>query len=180
MKVKKITVYITVVIIFALYLYFANSIMLLIDDNEKLIKDSFENYPEKNMVYQSVDDLQYLGGIYEVAYFQGWAFTETEQDNSDKEIVLLFVSENGRDCYSVSTKAQQRQDVYGVFRDSTKIYNDMNGVECQFSTINMKNGTYHYYVAVIENEMDYGIVDTGLMIEKDAKGMHQFRAEDVA
>lgn len=173
MKGKKFFAYILVVILFVVYLFSANSIILMADDNETLAKVEFERYAEKDPVYQMVDGFQYLGGLREVAYFQGWAYCETERDNADKTIELVFLSEDGSSCYAVETKAQSRDDVYGAFRDTMKIYNGMNGVECQFSTINMKNGQYRYYVAVIENGVNYGIVDTGMLFEKDVNGLHQ-------
>lgn len=177
MKAKKIAVYAAIVVVFILYLCFANTFMLMFYNGETLSKVSFDSFAWKNDVYQMADGFQYLGGLHEVAYLQGWAFCETQQDNSDKVVSLIFRSEDSDDCYVVETKAQARDDVYGAFRDSTGIYNGMNGVECQFSTLNMKNGTYKFYIAVWENETDYGVSNTGILFEKDASGLHQVDAE---
>lgn len=173
MKVKKLAVYAAIVAVFILYLCFANTLMLMFNDNVALSKVSFDSFTGKDEVYQIADGFQYLGGMYEVAYLQGWAFCETDQDNSDKVITLIFRSTDSDDCYAVETKAQARDDVYGAFRDIVNVYNGMNGIECQFSTVNMKNGTYKFYVAVKENEQNSGISNTGMLFEKTASGLYQ-------
>ena len=181
MKAKKRIAYALVLLLFIVYLCSANTIVLSFDENTPLTEESFNSIPQKNEVYQMVDGFQYLGGMYEVAYFQGWAFCETEQDNACKTISLVFVSEDNGRCYTVESAAQLRPDVYGAFYETTGIYNGMNGLECQFSTIGMKNGIYKYYVAVWENETNHGIVDTGMMFQKDANGLHiydPFAVED--
>ena len=171
MKTKKLVAYVSLLILFVVYMFSANSIVLHFNEKDSLSVRDFESFSVKNDIYQAADDFQYLGGMYEVAYFQGWAFCETEQDNSDKTISLVFVSEDGDRCYVAESKAQMRGDVYGAFHETTGIYNGLAGLECQFSTVNMKSGIYKYYIAVWENETDYGIVDTGKMYKKDASGL---------
>ena len=85
--------------------------------------------------------------------------------------MLIFKSGNSNLCYSVETNAQLRQDVYGAFRNEKKIYNGMNGIDTQFSTVKMKSGKYHFYVQVIENDINYGIVDMNQVYKKDGTGL---------
>ncbi len=55
-------------------------------------------------------------------------------------------------------------------RIQKNIYNELNGVEIQFSTLPMKKGEYQLYINVIENNINYGIGDTGLVFIKRFKG----------
>lgn len=152
-------------LLFILYLARANDIVLGFED-VKTQKINFGDLQRNSEVYCSLDSCEYIGGVLENVYFQGWAYCETEYDNEDKQINLIFKSIDSDLCYRVQNNAQSRDDVYGAFRDEKKIYNGMNGVECQFSTVDIKEGIYEYYVEVIENEYNYGIKNTGLKLCK--------------
>lgn len=150
----------------------ANQIILTFDRDEKLVEQSFSELMTGNSeAYVNLDNAEYLGGLLEKVYFQGWAYCETEYDNSEKQVLLIFKDHQSDRCYVVSTKAQLRSDVYGAFKKTKKIYNGMNGVECQFSCITMNNGVYDYYVGVIENEYNYGICDMHQQYSKSKDGL---------
>lgn len=160
--------YIIFILLFILYLARANDIVL---NFEKIKPEeiNFNDLQSNSEVYFSLDSCEYLGGILEKVYFQGWAYCETDNDNAGKKINLIFKSVDSDLCYRVENFASTRDDVYGVFRDEMRIYNSMNGVESQFSTIDIKQGVYEYYVEVIENEYNYGIKSTGLKLCKTSK-----------
>lgn len=157
-------------ILFILYLLNANSIVLLFDRGDKVKRMAFDELQSCTEAYVNLDSCENLGGIMERVYFQGWAFCETNKENSKKVISLVFKEKNSDMCYVVETMPQYRHDVYGTFRDKKKILNEMNGVECQFSTIAIKNGTYDFYVHVKENEYAYGLYDSNMQYRKDSEG----------
>jgi len=165
-------IYITFICLFIIYLFNANNIILIFDQNEKIEKINFQSLQSNSEAYVNLDSCENIGGLLETVYFQGWAFCETENDNIEKKINLIFKSVDSEDCYKVETKAQLREDVYAFFHEEKKIYNGMTGVECQFSTINIKNGKYRFYVQVVENDINYGLKDMGIIYVKDKNGLN--------
>ena len=164
MNKKKI--YVIALILFAFYLLFANQIILFFHKDVRTKEVKFLDYHSNSEVTFSIDTGEEIGGLLEKYYIQGWAFCETEQDNSEKDISLLFKSISGNKCYVIDNKAQSRDDVYGVFREQKKIYSALNGLECQFSTINFKDGEYELFLYVWENESNYGFIETGMHYKK--------------
>lgn len=172
-KVKKKTVilYCCVIFIFVIYLLKINDIILMFDMGDKITRVSFGEIKGNTEVYKDMHDCENLGGILEKVYFHGWAFCETLHDNSNKKISLIFKSVDGNDCYTVDTAPQYRPDVYNVFSESKNIWNGMTGIDCQFSTIKMKEGTYDFYVYVQENDYDCGLWDAQIRYVKDSNGL---------
>lgn len=169
--VNRKILYCGVLLVFIIYLFKANDIILLFDHDDKVIKLSFDEIISNTEAYVNVDNCENMGGILEKVYFQGWAFCETTHDNSDKNILLVFKEADSDECYVIETMPQSRPDVYGVYRDSKAIWNDMTGIECQFSTIKIREGIYDFYVYVRENEYDYGLYDMQIQYIKSATGL---------
>lgn len=161
--------YIIFMFLFILYLFKADRIMLHYfgDSSNKLETIDFTSIKSNSEVNSNVDMAEYIGGLFNKVYFQGWAYCETGEDNPEKQINLIFKSLNSDLAYIVRSAAQTRHDVYATFKDTKQIYNELNGIETQFSTIPMKNGKYQLFVNVIENSSNYGIGDTGLIFVKD-------------
>lgn len=168
-------VYIIAMTLFLVYLISANSIILSFFKDERLQKVNFSEIQGNSEVYYSMDSLEELGGLLERFYAQGWAYCETEVDNTNKTISIILKDISSDLCYRIDSVAGERADVYGVFRDEKKIYNQMNGLECQFSSINIKSGTYELYLYVKENDVNYGLANTGFRYIKDRDG---FRLEE--
>lgn len=166
MSKKGIVCYVVAILLFILYLVRANDIILYFDKDSVPQKVVFSEFQSNSEVYVCLDSCENIGGMLEKVYFQGWAFCETDYDNQGKKINLIFKSEDSDLCYKVDCEAQLRNDVYGAFRAEQRIYNGMAGVECQFSTIGIEEGTYQFYVQVIENEYNYGLKDTGYVLCK--------------
>ena len=123
--------------------------------------------------------LSYNGGLMEQIYIQGWAFAETESSNEGKTIDIIFRNEKTGDTFSVTTGAQRRDDVYAAFRNTMKIYNGQNGIECKVATIQMPYGVYRMFILVHENNETHGFIDTGLLYEKTHDGFDPYSAEIV-
>lgn len=168
---KKVILYCCTILVFAIYLFNANDIILLFDRDEKIEKVSFDIFESNTDVTINLSDCENLGGILERVYFQGWAFCETLYDNSSKKVSLIFKSVDSEDCFAVDTLPQYRPDVYGAFSESKNIWNSMNGIDCQFSTVKMKEGTYDFYVYVQENDYNCGLYDPRIRYVKDSKGL---------
>lgn len=158
-------------LIFVVYLLLANDIILLFDQDDKVKQIPFSDLQSNTEAYVSLDSCENMGGLLEKVYFQGWAFCETAYDNANKKISIVLKRADSSNCYVVETQPQLRPDVYGVYRDSKEIWNGMTGVECQFSTVKMKTGTYNLYIYVWENEHSYGLYDTQIQYRKDAAGL---------
>lgn len=170
MRNKKF-VYLLFVVAFVLALLASNTVVSYFLDTPSVTRVNLSDYRSGAEVYYYFEKNEPLGGIFEKNYIQLWAFCETENDNSDKRIDLIFQDVSGDRAYAVSSPAQLRVDVYNAFSDSLNIYNSQNGAEYNFATFAMRNGQYRLYIAVIENETDCGIVDTGMLFMKDANGL---------
>ncbi|MBD5402331.1 hypothetical protein HDR58_05975 [bacterium] len=163
---KRTCIYIAMMMVFIVYLIFANQIVLCFDKDTTVKKAKMSDFKSNSEVIFSISVGENVGGMLEKCYMNGWAFCETEQDNTNKEINLLFKDKLSDVCYVVENGAQMRPDVYGVFRNEKKIYNGLNGLECQFSTISFKEGEYELFLYVKENESNYGVVTTGRIYKK--------------
>lgn len=151
-------------LLFILYLARANDIILSFQDvNPQTIK--FSELQSNSEVYYYLDNYEYMGGVLEKVYFQGWAFCGTDYENTEKKISLIFKSIHDDKCYAIENNTQIRIDTYNAFQEKN-VYNIMNGFECQFSTIGFREGTYELYIEVIENEYNYGLKNTGLKLFK--------------
>ena len=95
--------------------------------------------------------------------FSGWAFMPFQQDDSNKDIKLIFVS--GENRYEVETELQERFDLRQLLVDN-HVSGYKHGFITKFSTIQMKNGIYKLYLYCYENDNTSGIVDTGRMYVK--------------
>lgn len=101
----------------------------------------------------------------------GWAFIPSESESDNKQIKLVFVSEDGR--YEVETELQERFDQRGVFQQNN-VSGYKHGFVTRFSPLQMKNGIYKLYLYCYENEGTSGIVDTGKMFIKTYRKFSEY------
>ena len=180
MKNKKLKCYLLFIFIFLVIMFTSNTCISYLIDTQCVNKVELSDYEVGKEIHFNIEKNESLGGLFEKNYTQIWAFCETEHDNVNKRIDLIFKSPSEELAYAVSTSAQLRYDVYSAFSDILNIYNASNGAEYNFATFPMKKGHYQIYVAVVENEYDYGIIDTGWMVEKDINGLRLYNpAEEV-
>lgn len=88
---------------------------------------------------------------------EGWAFAETESDNLNKVVNLLFVSD--KNSYLVSTDLFDEAWAKNYYKD-LKVPASKNGFSAKFSPLGMKDGIYSLFAEVIENDTDSGIFYT--------------------
>ncbi len=99
--------------------------------------------------------------------FKGWAFIQTEQDNGNNNIKLIFTSKDNH--YEVDTELQERFDLKIVFTENT-IYGYKHGFITKFSPLKMENGIYKLYIYCYENDEAIGLMDTGKLYKKTYRG----------
>lgn len=84
----------------------------------------------------------------------GWAFAESELDNSAKYVKILFVSDEL--AYEVDTELYDEAWTVSYYKD-LKVPKAKNGYYTKFSPIGMKDGDYTLFMQVVENDIDSGI-----------------------
>ena len=104
--------------------------------------------------------------------FMGFAFIPTEQESIEKEIKLVFASEENR--YEVSTEVLDRFNLRNLFREN-KVVGINHGFITRFSPLNMKNGVYRLYIYCYENENTIGFLETDMVFEKTYRSFKELK-----
>lgn len=172
--IKKWCYFISLFSFLLLFIYANQIVGLFVEGNVMLMKADINNY-KKDRIFFSIDSIRFRDDLLGKIDILGWAFGETEKDNSEKEIWLIF-KEDGRD-YLYKYKANfiyYRPDVYNAYRENTRVRGVYHGLKCSLSTVSMKNGIYNLYVYCKENNENYGVIDTGIKIKKDAGKIYKY------
>lgn len=168
---KNRVIYITIIILFLVYLFNANNIISSFF-RDTVTKTDLTSYQTKDFVNYSVDEFAEYGGLLEKISFKGWAFCETSAMNNQKKISLVFVSDNN--VYEFTDKVSNRYELYKAFNGSKKIQGTKHGFVWEFSTIPMRNGIYELYIYCRENDQNYGFVKTDKLYKKDVNGFKEY------
>jgi len=146
---KKRLAYGLFLVIFFVYLYNANNIVVsFVGESVKEI--NIDEIPQKDEVTFYIDNFYGSSSLEEKIYFKGWAFCETTEENNDKQISLIFVSDSS--AYEYKMRTVNREDVVSAYRPSKKINGIKHGFAGDFTTIPMKPGIYELYIYVWEND----------------------------
>ncbi len=174
--------YAVLMIIFVVYLFVADSIVITFRSvSETMTQISFENIANVQVPRAAVDSCDYLGGMNEEFYAAGWGFCETDKDNSDKQISIVFRKVDSDVAYSYTfSEVNPRPDVYEAFSATTKIKNSKADFRGSFSTFGMITGVYEVYIHVIENDEVQGVVSVKKYFKKTASGMEEVNADGSA
>ena len=128
--------------------------------------------PSHQIIFH-IDEVYLSENIFADTLVAGWAFIENEGDNPDKQINLLLVSPEK--TYLVETTTIDRFDLrIASLLDGFDVPISRNGFEGNFSPVTMKNGTYHLYLQVIENEDLAEINDTGKVFVKQHNKFEEY------
>ena len=174
-RIKKIlpwTAYCLGTAVFVLWLVFSTSWIAGTINGESIREVDFASIRDKyqkDYVYYVVDSKNYEGGMYEKFSINGWAFCETEEDNSDRYNTLILNS-NER-TYELIPYSQSRSDVgvnvrLQLDRPDMKI-SRYAGFIRQYSLLSIKDGVYDLYICCWENETNHGMTDTFCQIVKN-------------
>lgn len=168
-------IYILIWILFIALLLFSNSIIAsLRKDNFTRIKENIEFY-KKDIVYLGLDDIHIQEDMYDSFNFDGWVFCETEKENNSKNVFLVLL--NDTKTYIKKVELINRSDVFNTFKDSLNIKGNYHGISDTVSTINIKKGIYKILIYCKENDYNYGLADTGILLKKDDKGISRYAWE---
>lgn len=168
---KKKVIYIAIWIIFILYLISANKIIASIKDNNVTEVSTRIDELKKDTVLHSIE-VNFQEGIFGSFDYIGWAFCETNFDNTNKEVWIILA--NDKKTYMYKNELKRRDDVFDAFKEQYKIKGSYHGISSNVSTVGVKTGIYKLYIYCKENEDNYGLVDTGIMIRKDNRGIRQY------
>lgn len=135
-------------------------VFLFIDENVEVTKAPIILHGDTVNYY--IDNLVYYDNIISTVTIDGWAFVETKQDNPNKYIKFLFVSDNV--SYEIGTDLHDRP-LQEFFKDKD-VPIERNGFSTKFSPLIMKNGDYTLYVNVFENDENFGFLNTGRVFRK--------------
>lgn len=164
-KIDKI-VYWIITLSFIFLFIFATNIVLSIPIKEtyRLKEVKSTEYDEYKRNFEAKIDTFYVKqDIFFTTEFSGYAFIPTNQASPNKEIKLVFASENYR--YEVDTSVIDWFFLKSMFRDKG-IVGINHYFITRFSPIEMKNGTYELYIYCYENESTIGFMDTNRSFEK--------------
>ena len=174
-RLRKIWIYFLIVILFIAWLQLSNDIMARLSGKylKPLSSEDFADLPVKEG-YSAFDKIvANENSIFEELSILGWAFVPTLEDNSQREVQLIFMSEeNG---YSIELSSVSRAEVVHVFSDMFgENRTDFIGYEVEFSTANMKDGIYSAYFYCKENDTDFGLVDGDKKFIKEGKSFSEY------
>ena len=164
---KKKIIYCFAMIVFVAYLLSANHIMAFFTAGHfRRISNEVDSL-SKDPVFCAVDVIPSLEpALFEPIEMQGWAFCETEEDNSSREVGLILY--NNKKAFSSGGTITYRPDVKEVFPNAP---GSMTGFLVYTSTVLVPDGVYKIGVFVRENEKNYGIAETNYVLKKNGKNV---------
>lgn len=174
LNIRKLVIYFVMLLLFFFLLIYSTRIVSLFIPNSVIKKNIDIELLKKDKVNYCFDSIEYYGDFLDSIYFAGWAFGETFNDNKEKEIWFVFESEESIYIFKNEVASS---NIYKVFTGTYNIRGNNHRFYSTVSTTVMKNGFYKLYIYCKENDENYGLVDTGLMLKKDAKGISEYKWE---
>ena len=170
--------YIILIVIFLFLMNFMSQIILSLFGNKKLNEisnDDLSLYNSNEQVYAEIHSFSKKDSLYGIYSISGYAFVETEKNNKEKQIKLLFVSD--KNVYSVNTNISTGRG-FSFLDTNMKIKDDRIVFKSLFSILKMKNGVYKLYIYDSENKEDYGLLDTKRFYKKIGTDFEQYIPEN--
>ena len=170
--------YIILIVIFLFLMNFMSQIILSLFGDKKLNEisnDDLSLYNSNEQVYAEIHSFSKKDSLYGIYSISGYAFVETEKNNKEKQIKLLFVSD--KNVYSVNTNISTGRG-FSFLDTNMKIKDDRIVFKSLFSILKMKNGVYKLYIYDSENKEDYGLLDTKRFYKKIRTDFEQYIPEN--
>ena len=170
--------YIILIVIFLFLMNFMSQIILSLFCDKKLNEisnDDLSLYNSNEQVYAEIHSFSKKDSLYGIYSISGYAFVETEKNNKEKQIKLLFVSD--KNVYSVNTNISTGRG-FSFLDTNMKIKDDRIVFKSLFSILKMKNGVYKLYIYDSENKEDYGLLDTKRFYKKIGTDFEQYIPEN--
>ena len=164
---------ILLLLIVSICLYFSNTVVVYIDSkvhNRKVLEKIDNVKIEKHdKVYYGIAGVGSFNNLMQTIYIYGYAVAETEYNNTNRIVDLYLVSDEN--IYHTLPNITWNEVLqFGLkhlkIPDGTHV-----GFNAEFSAINMKDGEYKLYIAVSENDKNYGIVYSKKVIIKKGKNI---------
>lgn len=162
---KKRYLYYLGMIVLAAWLISSTSIIAQMSSGNQVKKIDINELPLKESVCWNVDAESHGMNLTETVSFMGHAFVTSgsKEASPNRKVFLIFRGKT--ESYEVST------DLYyvnlgGLFFNRPKKNGGNWEYGADFSTLNIKDGTYDFLIYCWENETAYGLTDTGYQITK--------------
>ena len=167
----------------ALYLVLMTSLIVWLICADQLISDvineqrvSVINFDEtlksfmKDKVEYStqgvIDFWTYNGGMTQKMVLSGWGFCQTEENNDERYMTMLFKNTKSDLCYAFPLKLAPRPDI-PKSHNKMQIPSDLVGYEDSYSLIAVHDGVYDIYMCCWENYSNHGISYSSWQLEKN-------------
>lgn len=173
-SMKKIF-YIVIWVAFIVILLFSNNIIALVNKNNIEKTNARIECFKKDQVYYATDNIDIINDIFDSFIIKGWAYCETNKENNNKSVSILLANDN--QTYIKALTLTKRNDVRQVFQEKHRINGVYHGIQGTISTVGVKNGVYKVYIFCKENDENYGLVDTGMLLKKYGRGIIQYKWE---
>jgi len=122
----------------------------------------------------SVDVMSQSEDIKYTVEIEGWAFIETEYDNQQKYVRLVFQDLRNGNLYEVPASLTTRLDVYENLKDLYNIPRTNLAYYTKFSPLELADGEYRLYIYDWENESFNGLIDTGKVYLKSNRSFTEY------
>lgn len=166
MNKKFIKIFVTMLFFSSVLLICINYIYVYIDaklNGSYIVKNTkgFELGGGEDDVYYGIEPY-ILNGIGRKMSIKGWSFVESEEESVNRYIKIYFISDNKK--YVVNTFIIKLSSAAFFWRHYKNHVPDAIDFITEFSTLNMSDGIYHIWFETYENEKNYGVVDTGKIL----------------
>lgn len=141
-----------------LAIFFMLTNIVLFVSGRNIPKSSIDIADSPHKVRYSIDSITVTDSILKDIDVTGWSFIESNINNEDKEVFLIFLSDNK--TYQVRLNVYDRGDLPAALPELI-VPKRNSGFMGSFSPLAMKNGLYRLYIFNKENHQFYGIADTG-------------------
>lgn len=169
MKKKEIIGILIATVVLGLWLFASNAIVAssIGSDVEKVLGDI--EALSKDPVYYSMGTYTCMDDIFDSFVMDGLAFCETEFDNSEKTIGVAFVGEKDTYLFTGHDLILET-NINELFADQ-QIQGFFHGFRFYISTVKLPLGDYWIELYCRENDQNYGMVNTNLILRKSGKGI---------
>jgi hypothetical protein len=169
MKNRNKIIYVFFMMVLVVWLCLSNSIIVSLDKiNFKLEKADIADYESNSIAHIVLPDAIQYNNMLETVAITGLGGCETEYNNDHKKVTVLLHNEDR--TYKVQANNMFSGWTNGVL-GTEKVQGVNNNFSTEFSTLPMKMGEYQVYIYFWENEYNYGLAETDIVIEKNLKGV---------
>ena len=162
---KRRALYILGMTIWIAWLILSTPMIAYLNGGSKVKIIDFDQIPVKDSACWEITADRDEENLPELYSAEGYAFIEkgSEEDHPERKVSLVFRGESV--CYEVPAELFYT-DINFLFLNKPRKNGGHWHFAVDFSTLNIKDGTYDYFIFCRENEETYGLTDTGYQITK--------------